>query len=56
MGYVDCVSDAERWVWDFWVENLPEAPKVTYKAVCVDFKLQQSHQCTTNVSSKCRRT
>jgi hypothetical protein len=56
MGYVDCARDAERWVWDFWVENLTETPKVTYKAVCVDFKIQQSLERTTNVSSKCRRT
>jgi hypothetical protein len=40
MGYVVCVSDAGRWVWDFWVENPPEAPQVIYKAACVDFKLQ----------------
>jgi hypothetical protein len=56
MGYVACVSDAERWVWDFWVENPPEAPQGTYKAACVDFKLQQSLKRTTNVSSKYRRT
>jgi hypothetical protein len=27
MGYVACVSDAERWAWDFWVENLPQSPQ-----------------------------
>ena len=56
MGYVACVSDAERWVWDFWAENPREAPEVTYKAACVDFKLQQPLERTTSVSSKCRRT
>jgi hypothetical protein len=40
IGYVACVSDAERWVWDFWAEIPPEAPQVTYKAACLDFKLQ----------------
>jgi hypothetical protein len=44
---VVCVSDAERWVWDFW----PEAPQVIYKAACVDFKLQQPLERTTNVSN-----
>ena len=58
MGYVVChgVSDAERWGWDFWVENPPEAPQVIYKAACVDFKLQQPRERITNVSSKYRRT
>jgi hypothetical protein len=56
MGYVVCVSDAERWGWDFWVENPLEAPQVIYKAACVDFKLQQTLESTTNISSKCRRT
>jgi hypothetical protein len=56
MGYAVCVSDAGRWVWDLCVENPPEAPQVIYKAACVDFKLQQSLERTTNVSSKCRRT
>ncbi len=56
MGYAVCVSDAGRWVWDFWVENPPEAPQVNYKTVCVDFKLHQPLEHTTNVSSKCRRT
>jgi hypothetical protein len=54
MGYVTCVTDTARWVWDFWVENLPEAPQVTCKTACVDFKLQQPLECSTNVSSKCR--
>ncbi len=40
MGYVVCVNDTGRWVWDFWVENPPEAPQVIYKTACVDFKLQ----------------
>ena len=31
MGYVVCVSDAERWTWDFREENLTEVPQVTYK-------------------------
>jgi len=56
MGYVASVSDAERWVWDFWAENPPEAPQVTCKAACADFKPQQSLERTTSVSSKCRRT
>jgi hypothetical protein len=56
MGYAVYVSDAGRWVWDFWVENPPEALQVIYKAACVDFKLQQPLERTTNVSSKCRRT
>jgi hypothetical protein len=56
MGYAVCVSAAERWVWDFWVENPTEAPQVIYKAACVDFKLQQSRERTTNASRKCRRT
>jgi hypothetical protein len=56
MGYVVCVSDAGRWVWDFWVENPPETSQVIYKAACVDFKFQQPLERTTNVSSKCRRT
>ena len=56
MGYVVYVSDAGRWVWDFWVENPPEALQVIYKATCVDFKIQQALEGTTNVSSKCRRT
>ena len=51
-----CVRDAERWAWDFWAENLPEAPQVTYKATHVDSKLQQPLEHTTSVSSKCRRT
>ena len=34
----------------------PESPQVIYKAACVDFKLQQPLERTTNVSSKCRRT
>jgi hypothetical protein len=54
--YVVCVSDAERWGWNFWVENPSEAPQVTYKAACVDFKLQQPLERTSNVSSRCRRT
>ena len=56
MGYVVCVSDEERWVWDIWVENPTETPQVTYKATCVDFKFHQPLERTTNVSSKCRRT
>jgi hypothetical protein len=56
MGYVVYVSDAGRWVWDFWVENPPEALQVIYKAACADFKLQQPLERTTNVSSKYRRT
>ncbi len=40
MGYMVCVSDAERWVWDSWVENPTEVPHVTNKTACVDFKLQ----------------
>jgi hypothetical protein len=43
MGYAVCVSDAGRWVWDFWVETPPETPQVIYKAVCVDFKSSSSH-------------
>jgi hypothetical protein len=56
MGYAVCVSYAGRWVWDFWVENPTETPQVTYKAVCVDFKIQEPLERTTNVSSKYRRT
>jgi hypothetical protein len=56
MGYAVCVSDVGRWVWDFSVENPPETLQVIYKAVCVDFKIQQPLERTTNVSSKCRRT
>jgi hypothetical protein len=56
MGYVACVSDAERWAWDFWAENPLEAPQGTYKAACVDFKLQQPLERTTSVFSKCKRT
>jgi hypothetical protein len=56
MGYAVCVSYAGRWVWDFWVENPTETPQVNYKAVCVDFKIQEPLERTTNVSSKYRRT
>jgi hypothetical protein len=56
MGYEVCVSDAWRWVWDFWVENPSETPQVIYKAACVDSKLQQSLERKTNVSSKYRKT
>jgi hypothetical protein len=51
-----CVSDAERWAWDFWVETPLEAPQVTYKAACVDFKLQQPLERITSASRKCKRT
>ena len=49
MGYVACISDAERWVWDLWAETPLEAPQVIYKAACVDFKTQQPLERTTNV-------
>ena len=59
MGNVVCLNDTERWTWDFWSENPPETPHVTYKVPYVDSKLQQPLDHTTSVSRKCvkcRRT
>ena len=56
MGNVVCLNDTERWTWDFWSENPPETPQVTYKGAYVDSKLQLPLEDTTSVPIKCRRT